>query len=117
MVFAGDLIHEAGDRGVRNLHPRLGEGVRGPDIGERPAASIDPQTGVLRVPWAMRIGIGTVGSVVGVHARAVRVVGAVAAQKADVAHARVLARAPEKGGGAGVETAGEDPEASEDAGS
>src|SRR5580698_4655411 len=114
MMFARDLVDETRDGGVRNLHARLGERVGRPDVREGPASTVNPKTRILRVPGTMRIGVGGVGGVVGVHACAIRIIGAVTAQEANVVYHRALTGAPEKSGGAGVEAAGENAEACDD---
>ena len=111
VVLARELVHKAGDGGVRNQDAGLSERVGGPDIGEGAAASFDPKAGILRVPGAMWVGVCAVSGVVGIETRAVRTVGTVAAQKADVVDKRVFARVPQKADSAGVEAAGEDAEA------
>ncbi len=117
MVLARKLVHEARNRCIRDQDAGLGKGVRGPDIGEGSTASVNPEAGILRVPGTVRIGIGTVSGVVRIHAGAIRIVGAVAAQKPDIVNQRVFAGVPEEPDRPWVETAGENTEAGDDVGS
>src|SRR5260370_41295708 len=117
MVLARELVHEARNGCVRYQDAGLGKGVRGPDIGEGSTASVNPEAGILRVPGTVRIGIGTVSGVVRIHAGAIRIVGAVAAQKPDIVNQRVFAGVPGDPDRPGVKTAGETPDAGDAVGS
>src|SRR5258707_15017054 len=96
MVLARELVHEARNRCVRYQHAGLGKGVRGPDIGEGSTTTVNPEAGILIVPWTVRIGIGTVGGVVRIHAGAIGIVGAMAAQEPEIVYQRVFAGGPEE---------------------
>src|ERR1700742_404844 len=65
----------------------------------------------------MRIGISTVGGVVRIHASAIRIIGAVAAEEPDIIYERVFTRVPEKPDRPGVEAAGKNAETADDIGS
>src|SRR6266702_7965383 len=92
---------------VRDIHARLSEGVRRPDIGKRAAPAVQYQeTGILCIPTIERVRIATVGVVVRIHAAAVRIVGSMTSEKAHIIHKGVFARYPHHSSRPAVNAAG-----------
>lgn len=108
MVLARQLVHKAGDGGVGDQDAGLSKGVGSPDVGEGSTAAIDPKAWVLRVPRTMQIGIGRVRVVIGIYPGAIRRIGAVATQKADIVDKGFPARVPQQARGPAVQPASKD---------
>src|ERR1039458_4413979 len=91
MMLAGERVDPSLGRGVGNANARLRVRAGCPNVCERPATAVGhPETVTLRIPAAVWIEIaGTVG-VVRLDARSVGVERAVATQKPDIVHERIL---------------------------
>ena len=111
-MLAGERVDPSLGRGVGNANARLRVRAGCPNVCERPATAVGhPETVTLRIPAAVWIEIaGTVG-VVRLDARSVGVERAVAAQKPDIVHERILPRHPFERHGPGVVGAGIQPDA------
>src|ERR1019366_2045240 len=115
MMLAGERVNPSLGCGVGNADARLRVRAGGPNICERPATAVGhPETVTLRIPSAVGIGIAGTVAVVRLDARSVGGARAVAAQKPNVVHERILPRHPFKRHRPSVIGAGIQPDAGDD---
>src|SRR5207245_11136960 len=101
--------------GVRYVEARAGVGVWAPDPVEGTSATVrDPQARVLAIPTSCWVRIATIVRIVRVEPCTVRQHGAMSALEFDVIDERILASAPQQGGGARIDATGEQSHAGDD---
>src|ERR1019366_2602432 len=117
VMLARHLVHASLGGGIGDKHARLREGAGGPDVDEPAAPTVGhPQAGILPIPAAVEVGVGSVVIVVDIFAAAVDFGSAVAAQEAHVIHHGILACHPFQRDSPGVDAVGVDADSRKDVG-